>query len=135
MPRFATRLLMRDKRLGAFEAEGLTVKWHRMEDVEFREALLGKLLEESHEVVDAVHEGEKPETLKELADVLEVLRTLAELEGFTWADVQAMCDKRANKLGRFEGRVFSEWLEATEGSESAEYHRKYPEKYPEMKDK
>lgn len=128
MPRFKVAQLVRDLRPALFEASGGVVGYHTMADGDFRQALMAKLLEESHEAIEACG---TPDVAKELADVLEVLQALAKLDGLDWQTVEEVRASRAQKIGRFENKVFVEWVEGPEESDITLYHRQYPEKYPE----
>ena len=65
--------------------------------------LIGKVLEEALEV----RESRSPEERKvELADLIEIIRTLAQAGGFTLREIVEEADKKRDKLGGFdEGRV------------------------------
>lgn len=83
------------------EIMGARWRGHIAGEEEYRLALGAKLIEEAQEAADAIRPGpwmgEREELLGELADVLEVLRTLAtvygssmaELTGRAWAQEQA----------------------------------------------
>lgn len=81
---------------------GGEITTRRADDAEFALALRAKLLEEAREVVDAVG-GDA--ILEELADVLEVVRELARLEGADIDDVQRLAAAKAATHGRFDGRL------------------------------
>lgn len=52
--------------------------------------------------------------MKELADVLEILRALAKLEGATLEDVIKVSDQKSAKRGSFEKRIYLEKVVAKE---------------------
>ena len=52
--------------------------------------------------------------MKELADVLEILRALAKLEGATLEDVIKVSDQKSAKRGAFEKRIYLEKVVAKE---------------------
>lgn len=76
-----------------------------LNEEEFRVELLKKLQEECTEVVSA---KSKEEFLEELADVLEIINTLAKLENKTLDDITCIAAKKCEKRGSFEKRIFLE---------------------------
>ena len=76
-----------------------------LSDEEYKEELLKKLLEETSEVINASSKGE---LLEELADVLEILKALAELNNKTLEDVIEIAREKRLKRGGFEKRIFLE---------------------------
>ncbi|MBQ7467099.1 MAG: nucleoside triphosphate pyrophosphohydrolase [Clostridia bacterium] len=71
---------------------------------EYKLALEKKLNEECQEVIGA----SGTERVEEIADVLEVLRALAKLEGFSLKQVISVADEKNAKRGAFEKRIFLE---------------------------
>ena len=76
-----------------------------LSDEEYWEALIQKDTEELIEVKGAVL---KEERKKELADKLEVLKAMAEYNGFTLEEIIKEAKIKANKNGAFENKVFLE---------------------------
>ena len=75
-------------------------------DEEYEAALYKKLLEETNEVISSKSSGE---TLEELADVLEILMSIAsKLNGKTLDDVLKIAAQKKLKRGGFEKRIFLE---------------------------
>lgn len=128
-PRFQTRLLIRDGRPAAFAAAGATLHARTLSDAEFGEELRRKLAEEAQEASTAA----PTELAKELADVWEIMQALASHHGLSMADIESQAEATRARLGGFNERIFSEWIEAPEGHETTLYHRRYPAKYPEIK--
>lgn len=89
--------LVRDRIPELFPASAYRV----LDDVEYESALWAKLAEEVREYVT-------DRTPEELADVLEVLHTLAALHGLTPQNLEELRARKAAERGKFEGRV---WLE------------------------
>lgn len=75
-----------------------------LDDVEYKLELEKKLLEECKEVIAS--NGE--DRIEELADLLEVIRALATLEGKTLDDVIETADKKALKRGSFKNKIYLE---------------------------
>ena len=71
---------------------------------EYKIELEKKLYEEYLEVIDA--KGE--DRLEELADMLEVIRALANLENKNLNEVIVIADKKNEKRGAFEEKIFLE---------------------------
>ena len=76
-----------------------------LDDKEYKEELYKKLIEEANEVVNS---NNIEETLEELADVLEVLRSISELNDKKLDDIIAIADQKRMKRGGFEKRIFLE---------------------------
>ncbi len=72
---------------------------------EYKVELYKKLLEEANEVISSKNSDE---TLEELADVLEILRSIAELNGKILDDVLETANQKKLKRGGFEKRIFLE---------------------------
>lgn len=71
---------------------------------EYKFALETKLKEECQEVISASGE----ERIEEIADVIEVLKALAKLEGANLENVLDVAEKKNLKRGAFEKRIFLE---------------------------
>ncbi|HEX6922702.1 MAG TPA: nucleoside triphosphate pyrophosphohydrolase [Bacillales bacterium] len=69
---------------------------------EFASALKRKLREETKEYMEA-ESGE--DAVKELADILEVVHALAEVEGVTSEELEAVRTKKAGERGAFRDKV------------------------------
>lgn len=75
-----------------------------LNDEEYKKQLEIKLKEEYEEVLAA----SGIERIEELADMLEVIRALTKLENKTLEDVLLIADKKAQKRGAFDKKVFLE---------------------------
>ena len=75
-----------------------------LDDEEYQEALEKKLYEEYQEVIEASVE----DRVEELADMLEVIRAIAKLENKTLEDVIEVANKKVDKRGGFEEKIFLE---------------------------
>ena len=85
-----------------------------LEDDEYKAELYKKLLEEANEVISSKNSDE---TIEELADVLEILRSIAELNGKKLEDIIEMANQKRLKRGGFQKRIF---LEKTYSKEDLE---------------
>lgn len=75
-----------------------------LDDLEYKEAVEKKLYEEYKEVIEASGE----DRVEELADVLEIIKALAKLENKTLEDVIKVANKKVDKRGGFEEKIFLE---------------------------
>lgn len=96
--------LVRDKIPNIIEEKGETPVIKTLDAIEYKKELEKKLYEEYKEVIEA--NGE--EYIEELADMLEVIRTLAKLENKSLDDVILIADKKNEKRGAFDKKIFLE---------------------------
>lgn len=75
-----------------------------LNDDEYRKELYKKLLEESNEVIEA----KDNEILEELADVLEIIESIAKLENKSLNDVIDKANEKRQKRGGFQKRIYLE---------------------------
>ncbi|WP_062429749.1 nucleoside triphosphate pyrophosphohydrolase [Herbidospora daliensis] len=73
-----------------------------LEDDDYRRALHDKLAEEAAELAAASGE----EVAEELADLLEVLRAVAELHGHSWEHVERVAEAKRARRGGFSARLY-----------------------------
>lgn len=97
--------LVRDNIPNIIESNGEIAVTRILGDSEYRKELYRKLEEETSEVIGA---QEKNNTLEELADVLEVLRAIAELEKSNLDDIIELANQKKLKRGGFEKRILLE---------------------------
>ena len=71
---------------------------------EYKKALEEKLVEEQEEVLSSAG----AERCEELADMVEVIRALAKLEGKSLGEIVAIADEKKLKRGGFDDRIFLE---------------------------
>ena len=96
--------LVRDKIPNIIKEKGETPVVKTLDEIEYKKELEKKLYEEYKEVIEANGDGR----VEELADMLEVIRALASLENKHLNDVIAIADKKNEKRGAFEERIFLE---------------------------
>lgn len=96
------RKLVRDDLPDKISEGGETVTLAEIAKEESRAALVVKLLEESYELLAA---DTPQDVVAELADVLEVVRSLAHATGVEWSDVEAVADQKRETRGGFERSV------------------------------
>jgi predicted house-cleaning noncanonical NTP pyrophosphatase (MazG superfamily) len=93
--------LVRDQILDIIQANGETPVIRVLDEPEFKQALLEKLIEEARELLADC-------SLAERADVEEVLRAIDETFGFSAADIEAVRQQKADERGAFTARIFLE---------------------------
>lgn len=96
--------LVRDNIPNIIESKGETPVTRILDDDTYRLELEKKLNEEYHEVLDATGD----DRIEELADMIEIMRALAKLEGKTLQDVIDCANLKAQKRGAFEDKIFLE---------------------------
>ncbi|NAS21446.1 phosphoribosyl-ATP pyrophosphohydrolase [Herbidospora sp. NEAU-GS84] len=73
-----------------------------LDDDAYRQALQAKLAEEAGELAEAAGE----EVAEELADLLEVLRAIADVHGHSWRHVEQVADAKRARRGAFAARLY-----------------------------
>lgn len=95
--------LVRDKIPAIIESDGLKVETKILSPEEAINLLKKKAVEEGQELAEAKDLGDLK---KEMADVLEILISLAEKLGIKMDEIEALRKNRAEKRGRFEKGIF-----------------------------
>jgi predicted house-cleaning noncanonical NTP pyrophosphatase (MazG superfamily) len=99
--------LVRDRIPEIIAAEGRDYATEIMEDAEYRQALLAKLVEEAQEAAEA----ESGELMKELADLYEVIDALLVAFDLDKDTILALQQKRRDERGGFEQRIELVWTD------------------------
>ena len=97
--------LVRDKIPEIIEKNGSETVVRTLDDNEYRRELYWKLEEEVNEVLKATS---RAQLIEELADVLEVLKSIAKLENKTMADIVEVAQEKKLVKGGFEKRIYLE---------------------------
>lgn len=97
--------LVRDNIPTKIENNGEIAITRILNDEEYRVELYKKLKEECTEVVES---KTSMDTLEELADVFEVIKSIAELENKSIDDIIEIANQKRLKRGGFEKRIFLE---------------------------
>lgn len=97
--------LVRDKIPEIIEGSGDVCETRVLDDKEFQIELRKKLIEESQEVLDCPRE----KLLDELADVLEIVSSLADINQLKMEDVEKEVIIKREKRGGFDKKIFLEW--------------------------
>lgn len=95
--------LVRDNIPEIIESKGEKAVTKILNDEEYLNALFEKAKEELHEVETAVNPSESKE---ELADLLEVVRAIAEHKGFSLCEIIEEADRKSEKRGPFAKKIF-----------------------------
>lgn len=96
--------LVRDNIPKIIEEKNETPIIRILNDAEYKEALEKKLYEEYKEVLEA----NESDRVEELADMLEVIKSLASLENKSLDNVISLMNVKSEKRGSFKERIFLE---------------------------
>ena len=96
--------LVRDNIPNIIKAKGETPITRILDDATYKRELEKKLYEEYQEVLEA----SCCDRAEELADLLEIIRALAKLEGKSLEDIVEIADNKNIKRGAFEEKIFLE---------------------------
>lgn len=97
--------LVRDGIPNIIRSKGETPVVRTLGDAEYKKELDNKLFEEAKEVVGAENRADR---LEELADVLEIVRAMANLEGSSLDEVVLLANEKSAKRGGFDDKVYLE---------------------------
>ena len=111
MRRFYHKKLIRDKIPQIIEANKGKCEVRVINKDEFKRELKKKLIEEAKELKGA----KKSELLKELADVLELIRSIAESENINYGAIGKKQKQRRKERGGFKKRLFLIWSDKPAG--------------------
>jgi len=96
--------LVRDKIPNIISDNGENPIIRRLDDMEYKKELENKLYEEYKEVIESVG----IDRIEELADMLEVINALAKIENKDLNDIIEIAQKKSEKRGAFEEKIFLE---------------------------
>lgn len=105
MPKY--NKLVRDKIPEIIESNGEKPIIRVLNDAEYNEELIKKLNEEYHEVIEADEES----VIEELADMLEVMESIALLHNKTLEDILDTKEKKKIKRGGFSKKLYLKGVE------------------------
>lgn len=95
--------LVRDRIPEIIEKSGSTYRSKILDETEYKEELRKKLVEEIDEYLNAGNDGE---AIEELADVMELIHSLAITHGSTMKEVESVRIEKAEKRGGFEEKIY-----------------------------
>jgi|SRR5579872_2088609 predicted house-cleaning noncanonical NTP pyrophosphatase (MazG superfamily) len=130
MRTFLQNKLWRDKAINMMEQNhGSRIHWRVLDDHEFDKEIRAKLLEEAREAAEAKN---RKELIAELADLYEVIDSLASVNNISRDDIIDAQTKKREERGGFAGRRFVETADHPEGGFGEKYCLADPQKYPEI---
>ena len=131
MVRFYLQKLVRDRVVPNCldDPEVLHTEYCELDSQEFRRELVCKVHEEADEI--PLGDKQRDESLKELADLQEVVDTLRQDFGFSIEQVQEAMARKKQKKGGFDNRYYIEYNDLVDDSKWVEIFRAQPEKYRE----
>ncbi|WP_394187132.1 phosphoribosyl-ATP pyrophosphohydrolase [Metabacillus halosaccharovorans] len=95
--------LVRDKIPEIIKSSGKEYRTKQLNEGEYIKELRTKLYEEINEYIEADTDGQ---ALEELADVLEIIHSLAEVHGSNFETVEEIRKKKHIKRGGFQEKIF-----------------------------
>lgn len=133
MIRFYLQKLVRDKVIKkCLDDPGvLHTECRELDKQEFRRELVYKIHEEANEI--PLGDNQRDESLKELADLQEVVDALRQDFGFSVEQVQAEMTRKKQSKGGFDKRHYIEYNDLKDDSKWVKIFRAQPEKYREEK--
>ncbi len=130
MPTFRFHKLVRDKFPEIYAALGQTITARRLTDVEYRQALRDKIIEEAKELSIVDVTGSM--AVDELADLRQTLDDLCKAYKVSAEQVTARQAEKFTEKGGFENGLFVETITLQDGDKWIDYYRAEPDKYPEI---
>lgn len=101
--------LVRDRIPEIIKKDKAEPKTRILEPEEYLVELIKKLIEEADELRQA--KGNKPEVMKEVGDILEIIDAIIKLYGLSNDEVIKLKEQRRRERGGFEDRIFLESVE------------------------
>ena len=127
---FKVDKLIRDNIPDVLRLRGISVDERVMETDEYIQRLKEKLVEEGREVLTA---NSLSEIEEELADVMEVFRSLVSVLGVSFEEIEKKRIAKGEVSGRFERRIYCAKIEVAVSNSAIDYCASRPEEYPEIK--
>ena len=124
---FLLNKLVRDNIVDSMQTQGLIPDYTVVSKEDFLEGLRAKIIEE----ISEASLKNPQETLKELADVQEVVDAILREIGKTKEELSAAQAIKNQKSGAFTRRLYVKEVAVPSGSEWADYYAKEPERFPE----
>lgn len=100
--------LIRDRITELIEKDGLEFKTRILDDKEYKQELLKKIVEEAQEVFETTT---REDLITELADVLEVIEAIVVANDFNPSEIEKVRMDRKEKRGGFKKKIFLEKME------------------------
>ncbi len=133
MKRFKVDKLVRDKTISiddTFVKNGIRSSLSILDQTKYRYFLAQKLHEEANEVL---HAKDSDELKAELADVLEVVESIANSFGLSKSEVESIKQDKKKQRGGFARGIYNLYVDVPlELEEYIKYYQADPKRYPEM---
>lgn len=129
--RFRTNILVRNNRIKEMEELGIVVNHKILSNEKYLEELKNKLVEETNEVIEAKNIDELS---AEICDVLEVVEHIIDAYKLDMNYIQQLKKKKEDKVGKFDKKNKTFWVEIDEENPEIDYYLSRPTKYPEIFD-
>jgi predicted house-cleaning noncanonical NTP pyrophosphatase (MazG superfamily) len=131
MPTFKYAKLVRDNIPGWHRESGHTVNGRQLTGKELLEALIEKLHEETDEVSGAMSRNE---LIEEIGDVQQIINDILATQNIAQSELEQSIQKKTGRKGGFlRGEYIESVVIPDENDEWAQYCRRSPEKYPEIR--
>jgi len=131
MPTFKYAKLVRDNIPGWHREKGHTVNGRQLTGKELLEALIAKLHEEADEVSGAMS---RDELVEEIGDVQQIISDILASQDISQSELEQSIQKKTGRKGGFlQGEYIESITIPDENDEWAQYCRRAPEKYPEIR--
>lgn len=121
MKRFKIEKLIRDNLPEIMRAQGVKVHDRVMDHNEFISKLKDKLLEEAEEVKQTTHLDHLTE---ELADLLEVMKTLCNATGIAEEQIEKIRLQKRKEKGGFDRKIYNHFVDIEESNPAINYFSK-----------
>lgn len=129
MPKFKFGKLVRDKIVEQQIASGAKPAFRQLDDNEFKQELVNKIIEEAKEITGATMD----EVASEIADVQQALDDLCARYGLAETDIKNVQKEKNAKNGPFKKGIFVDYVEVDENDRWVAYYRENADRYPEIK--
>ena len=127
--RFVFDKLVRDAVPEMLKSQGVDPCFRVLSHDEFLDRLKDKLQEESEEVREAHHSDEM---IEELADVLEVIHSLAAAHGIQWQSIEQKRTSKRTERGGFDAKTYVSHVDIEENNPYIATFSLRPKHYPEV---
>ena len=127
--KFKTDILVRNNRIQQMQDQGIVVNYQILDDEQYICELKRKIVEEANEVAVA---DSIEELSSEIGDVLEVIDHLIDVYKLDIDNIQKLKTDMQNRIGKFDKRYKTNFVEIDEDNEAINYYLKKKDKYPEI---
>ena len=127
--KFKTDILVRNNRIQQMQDQGIVVNYQILDNKQYICELKRKIVEEANEVAVA---DTIEELSSEIGDVLEVIDHLIDVYKLDIDNIQKLKTDKQNRIGKFDKRYKTNFVEIDEDNEAINYYLKKKDKYPEI---